>query len=225
MDQDDYFEEHLSLHPVMGIFRGLPPDETVTLCHHAWDIGVSLVEVPVSDSTAFASLDAAVAAGRDRGRHVGVGTVTTLEQLRWAHQLGAAFSVAPGFDSEIARASLELSMPHLPGVATASEIQSVVKLGLQWVKAFPAAQLGSAWIATQRAPFPTVNFIATGGVGPDNVIDFLDAGCRAVAIGSAFADPGSAAQLANSLSGREPGTSRSEQPEGPASSSGTEQRA
>lgn len=199
MALDDYFEEHVQGHPIIGIFRNLPPAETVSLCRRAWEFGVELVEIPVQDPSALASLEAAIAVGRELGKQVGAGTVTTVEQLRDVHRMGAAFTVAPGLDQDVARLSLEIGLPHLPGIATASEITAAVKLGLHWVKAFPAAQLGADWIRAQRAPFPAVNFVATGGVGPGNIRQFLDAGCRGVAVGSAFADEAAIGLLAEAL--------------------------
>ena len=87
------------------------------------------------------------------------------------------------------RASLDAGLPTLPGVATASDIQRCARLGLGWLKAFPATTLGPGWIAAMRGPFPDVRFVATGGVTVANAAGFLSAGARAVALGSALADP------------------------------------
>ncbi|TDC18174.1 bifunctional 4-hydroxy-2-oxoglutarate aldolase/2-dehydro-3-deoxy-phosphogluconate aldolase [Streptomyces sp. 8K308] len=184
-----FFARHLAASPVLGIFRGADPRATVELCHRAWEFGVELVEIPIQSDSALPSLQAAVEAAREHGRQVGAGTVTTVRRLRAAHELGASFTVAPGLHPPVVDASAELGLPHLPGVATATEIAGAEAAGLSWVKAFPAAQLGPDWIAAQRAPFPDIRFVATGGVGPDNAADFLRAGCSAVAIGSALSDP------------------------------------
>ncbi|GAA2448215.1 bifunctional 4-hydroxy-2-oxoglutarate aldolase/2-dehydro-3-deoxy-phosphogluconate aldolase [Actinomadura vinacea] len=189
MDTDDFFGHHLARDPVLGIFRGLAPDDTVELCERAWEFGVELIEVPVQTPDALPSLRAALDAAGRRGKHVGAGTVTTVEQLAAVHELGAAFTVAPGLHSEVAAESLRLGLPHLPGVATATEIANALAFGFTWLKAFPAAQLGTGWIAAQLAPFPLVRFVATGGIGPSNAGSFLAAGCRGVAVGSALADP------------------------------------
>lgn len=175
----------------MGIFRGLNPDETVALCHRAWDAGVTLVEVPVQAPEAMPSLRAAIDAAKSAGKFVGAGTVVTLDQLRDVHAAGASFTVAPGFDAAVAAEAGKTGIPHLPGVATSTEIGLALAAGCGWLKAFPAAQLGPAWIKAQLAPFPQVRFVATGGMTPQNAQSFLDAGCRAVAFGSVLADPGS----------------------------------
>jgi len=183
----------------MGIFRSLPPEETVALCERAWSLGVTLVEVPVPDEEAVPSFLAAKRAAEGRGKHVGAGTITTVEQLHRVHELGARFTVAPGLSPEVARLSQQLKLPHLPGVATSSEIAGAIALGMNWVKAFPAAQLGPGWIKAQLGPFPGVNFVATGGVDAENAAEFLDAGCRGLAVGSAFSHDGAIEMLASTI--------------------------
>ncbi len=173
---------------VMGIFRGLSPEATVEVCEAAWAGGVVAVEVPVQSPQGFEALAAAIEASGDRV--VGAGTVRTPEQLRRAVDLGAGFTVAPGLDLEIVHLSRELGVPHLPGVATSSEIHLALKEGLTWLKAFPASVLGVDWVRAQLAPFPEARFVATGGIGAGNAADFLAAGCSGVAIGSAFSEPG-----------------------------------
>ncbi|WP_435122313.1 bifunctional 4-hydroxy-2-oxoglutarate aldolase/2-dehydro-3-deoxy-phosphogluconate aldolase [Amycolatopsis thermoflava] len=195
MDPADFFAAHLGRNPVLGIFRGLDPQQTVEMCVRAWDFGVELVEIPVQTPDAMPSLRAAVAAAAERGKSVGAGTVTTVDQLVAVREIGAEFTVAPGLHPDVVRESHRLGLPHLPGVATATEIASALALGNTWLKAFPARQLGTGWIAAQLAPFPSVRFVATGGIDAGNAADFLAAGCRGVAVGSALADPDALAAL------------------------------
>lgn len=184
-----FFDELFTGRPVMAILRGFPPAQTVALCERAWEVGIEAVEVPVQTADALPSLRAALAAGRERGRPVGAGTVVSPEQVRRVHEAGVAFTVAPGYDPQVAAECAALGLPHLPGVATASEIGQALRTGHTWLKAFPAAQLGTNWIRAQLAPFPQVRFVATGGVDADNAGDFLAAGCRVVAVGSVLQDP------------------------------------
>ena len=182
----DLFAEAASGSPLLAILRGFSPDETVRLCEVAWAAGARLVEVPNQDPSAHDSLVAAVEAGRARGHVVGAGTVTTLDRLETAERLGARFTVALGLDPEVALASREAGLPHLPGVATATEVQRAMGLGFDWLKAFPAAQLGSAWIRAMHGPFPTAHFVATGGIERGNAADFLAGGAELLAIGQAI---------------------------------------
>ncbi|MFJ1745098.1 bifunctional 4-hydroxy-2-oxoglutarate aldolase/2-dehydro-3-deoxy-phosphogluconate aldolase [Streptomyces sp. NPDC088116] len=127
-------------------------------------------------------------------------TPPALDQLREHAEVvripgGHELSEAVGFSREVAEASLAAGLPHLPGVATASEIQQAEALGFGWLKAFPAADLGPGLIASMHGPFPQARFVATGGMNLANTMEFLGAGAAAVSLGSALADPGQFAQL------------------------------
>lgn len=174
---------------VMAILRNLPPAEAVARATTAWDLGLELVEVPIQTEEFVPSLRAVVAAGRERGRCVGAGTVTSPDQVTLAESLGCAFTVAPGLDAAVVRASHQVGLPHVPGVASASEIQRALRLGSGWLKAFPASALGTKWFRLMRGPFPNVKLVATGGIDAANAADFLKAGADMVAVGSALTDP------------------------------------
>jgi 2-dehydro-3-deoxyphosphogluconate aldolase/(4S)-4-hydroxy-2-oxoglutarate aldolase len=184
------FDEIFGGQRVMAILRGLPPDETVAVAGKLWDAGVTVLEVPIGAPDAVPALKAAADAARERGLRVGAGTVITAEQVRAAAGAGAQYTVAPGLDPLVLAASLGAGMPHLPGVGTATEVQRAWLAGCRWLKAFPAAALGPAWIAGLRGPFPDVNFVATGGLKVADAPAFLAAGARVVALGAALADPG-----------------------------------
>ncbi|WP_259607261.1 MULTISPECIES: bifunctional 4-hydroxy-2-oxoglutarate aldolase/2-dehydro-3-deoxy-phosphogluconate aldolase [Microbacterium] len=109
---------------------------------------------------------------------------------------GAGFTVSPGLDLEVVRASHDAGLSGLPGVGTASEVQLARKAGLTWLKAFPASVLGSSWLHAMRGPFPEVRFVATGGMSAANATEYLDAGARVVAVGSALEDPAQLPRLA-----------------------------
>ncbi|MGI8312178.1 bifunctional 4-hydroxy-2-oxoglutarate aldolase/2-dehydro-3-deoxy-phosphogluconate aldolase [Saccharopolyspora hattusasensis] len=199
MDTDTFFKRRLDRNPVLGIFRNLSPGQTVAMCERAWDFGVELVEVPVQSPDALPALRAALAAAKPRGKPIGAGTVTAVDQLAAVHDLGVEFTVAPGTHPDVIAESRRRGLPHLPGVATATEISTALAGGLTWLKAFPAAQLGPDWISAQLAPFPDIRFVATGGVDASNAARFLAAGCRGVAVGSALSDPDALPELRRAL--------------------------
>lgn len=116
-----FFDEAFLDRRFMAILRGHTPDEAVYLAHRAWDVGVALVEVTIQSADAVPVLRAVIAAGVERGRPVGAGTVTLPQQVALVAEAGGAFTVAPGFDDEVARDCAAAGLPHLPGVATATE--------------------------------------------------------------------------------------------------------
>jgi 2-dehydro-3-deoxyphosphogluconate aldolase/(4S)-4-hydroxy-2-oxoglutarate aldolase len=180
----------------MVILRGLSADETVTSAHAAWDIGIDIVEVPIGSlHKQLQSLQAAVEAGRERGKAVGAGTVITPDHAHAAADAGAAYTVAPGFDPVVLHASADLGLPHLPGVATATEVQRASQAGCRWLKAFPANTLGSAWFRAMLGPFPKAHFVATGAIAPTTATEYFAAGVRIVAFGSAITDTAQRSEL------------------------------
>ena len=193
------FDEIFAGQRVMAILRGLPPSETVEIAGRLWDAGVTVLEVPIGSPDAVPALEAAVDAARERGLRVGAGTVITADQVRAAAGAGAQYTVAPGFDPLVLAASLAAGMPHLPGVGTATEVQRAWLAGCRWLKAFPAAALGPAWISGLKGPFPDVNFVATGGLKVTDAATYLGAGARVVALGAALADPRQRDEIGNLL--------------------------
>ena len=186
---DDWFEREFATTRVMVIMRGLGSEASLALAERAWTAGVRAVEVPIQRPADVESLRVVAAAGRERGLAVGAGTVVRVGQVEEARRAGAAYTVSPGLDVDVVRASLAAGLPTLPGVATASEVQAAVRLGLGWLKMFPAATLGPGWVKALRGPFPDIRFVATGGVTVESAPEFLAAGVRVVALGSALADP------------------------------------
>lgn len=193
------FDSIASGQRVMAILRGLPPADTVALANRVWDAGIRLAEVPIASPDAVAALRSAVRAGAERGMRVGAGTVVTPAQVHAAAEAGAEYTVAPGLDLTVLSASLAAGLPHLPGVATPSEVQHAYNAGCRWLKAFPAGALGTGWLRALHGPFPDIAFVATGGLRVADVAGFLDAGARIVALGAALADPDQLASLAGVL--------------------------
>ena len=184
-----WFDEAFAGSTVLAVLRGLPPHETVRLASAAWDLGIEQVEIPIETTDAVPSLTAVLHAAAERGKVVGAGTILTEDQVDLAVGLGAAYLVSPGLDADLIERALARGVPFLPGVSSASEILVARKLGLRWLKAFPASLLGSRWITAMHGPFPDIRFVATGGMNARNAAEFLDAGCSVVGVGSALDDP------------------------------------
>ncbi len=192
----EWFEEELHAAPIMAVFRGAEPRKAVHLAESAWNIGVRQVEVPIESPDALPTLLAVIAAGRERGMRVGAGTIIGEEQLRACFDAGAAYAVSPGLDPIVIAAADRLTMPFLPGVATATEVLRALELGFRWVKAFPASVLGPEWFTAMRGPFPAVRFVGTGGITAWNAGTFLAAGATVVGVGSALGDDAQRDELA-----------------------------
>jgi 2-dehydro-3-deoxyphosphogluconate aldolase/(4S)-4-hydroxy-2-oxoglutarate aldolase len=104
---------------------------------------------------------------------IGAGTVLTIEQADQAVSSGAQYLVSPAFDAAVVDWCEQRSVPILPGVATASEVNAAWQRGLRTLKLFPAEQLGGvALLQALRGPFPDVRFVPTGGITPRNLGEY-----------------------------------------------------
>ncbi|WJH26018.1 bifunctional 4-hydroxy-2-oxoglutarate aldolase/2-dehydro-3-deoxy-phosphogluconate aldolase [Pseudarthrobacter defluvii] len=196
MIENEQFTEIFATAPLMAILRGMGTERSLAVAATAWDLGIDVVELPIQTPEDIQALTTVTAAARERGMVVGAGTVVSLEHVRIASDAGAAFTVSPGFDLEVVRASSEAGMPPMPGVATPTEVQMALKSGLTWLKAFPASVLGASWIRAMHGPFPHAKFVTTGGMDAANAGEFLRAGARVVAVGSALEDSSQLPKLA-----------------------------
>jgi 2-dehydro-3-deoxyphosphogluconate aldolase/(4S)-4-hydroxy-2-oxoglutarate aldolase len=106
---------------------------------------------------------------------IGAGTVLSGEQAHAIVGAGARFIVSPGLHEDVVKAASELSVPVIPGIATATEAQQAWNLGLRILKFFPAGQAGGIpMIKALGAVFRDVKFMPTGGVSANNLADYLE---------------------------------------------------
>ena len=106
---------------------------------------------------------------------VGAGTVLNVDQVERAKQAGAKFVVSPGLDREVVRKCEFLRLPVFPGCATPTEMQAALKLGLTYIKFFPAEQAGGLdFLKAVSAAYPMLRFMPTGGISVENVRKYLE---------------------------------------------------
>src|SRR5690606_4586768 len=95
---------------------------------------------------------------------VGIGTVTTGQQLQQALDSGAQFAISPGLTPALLAAAQQAAIPLIPGVATVSELMLGLEAGLDRFKFFPAAAAGgTAMLKAFAGPFADAGFCPTGG--------------------------------------------------------------
>lgn len=135
--------------------------------------------LPIAEITFRTPAAAEVIAALRRERPellVGAGTVLTRENVAAAKASGAQFAVAPGLNADIVRQAQAVDLPFAPGVATPSDIEGALSLGVRLLKFFPAGALGGpAILRAIAAPYrhTGVEFMPTGGVNADNAADYL----------------------------------------------------
>ena len=105
---------------------------------------------------------------------VGAGTVLRASQVEQALRAGARYIVSPGFSPAVVAECAQAGIPVLPGVATATEIQAALEVGLEVVKFFPAEAAGGVrTLAALAAPFRDVRFVPTGGIAAADLASYL----------------------------------------------------
>jgi len=150
------------------------------------DAGLPCAEITLRTAAGEAAISIMA---QQRNLLVGAGTVLDAGQAEHAIEAGARFIVSPGFDEEVVRRCQELSVPVLPGAATATEIQRARRAGLRVVKFFPAETLGGVnALDALSAPFPDMRFIPTGGISPGNLKSYL-ARSAVLAVGGSWMVP------------------------------------
>ncbi|HMA94498.1 MAG TPA: bifunctional 4-hydroxy-2-oxoglutarate aldolase/2-dehydro-3-deoxy-phosphogluconate aldolase, partial [Polyangiaceae bacterium] len=80
--------------------------------------------------------------------------------------------------------ALEQEIPYIPGALTPSEVWTAREAGAALIKLFPIQFYGPSYIRELRGPFGEVPLLACGGIRPDNLREYLEAGVDAVALGA-----------------------------------------
>lgn len=114
---------------------------------------------------------------------VGAGTVLTEYQLQLCEDAGGEFMVTPNTNPALISKCVSDGLTAMPGALTPSEAVQAYEAGAHYVKIFPAGQLGPGYVKAITAPLSHIPFLAVGGIGPDNVADYIKAGCVGAGVG------------------------------------------
>jgi len=105
---------------------------------------------------------------------VGVGTITNADNLFSVAKSGAHFGVTPGMNSALYTAMNDSSLPIIPGVSTISEAMEAMEHGCDYVKLFPASQIGLKTVKSWSGPLQNLRICATGGLNFNSAKEWLD---------------------------------------------------
>lgn len=114
---------------------------------------------------------------------VGCGTALTVQDVEAACDAGACLVISPNVDLGVIRRTRQLGMVSMPGALTPTEIVAAYQAGADIVKLFPAGELGLGYIKAVRGPLGYIPMSAVGGVKPENVKEFLNAGVCGFGVG------------------------------------------
>ena len=186
------FNTALSSLPLIAILRGVTPAEALPIGQALVSTGWALIEVPLNSPQPLDSMAAMVEAFPQA--MVGAGTVLTPSDVRNVHAAGGQLIVSPNFNPAVVREAVRLGLVCLPGVMTATEAFAALDAGAAGLKMFPAEMATPAVIKALRAVLPASTVVLpVGGITPESMAAYLDAGANGFGIGSALYKPGMAA--------------------------------
>jgi len=175
---------------LIAILRGIKPTEAEAVGHALYDAGFRLIEVPLNSPDPLDSIRA-MRAALPTDCLIGAGTVLNPDDCARIQDAGGELIVMPHSDPAVIHAAKALGMASCPGVATPTEAFAALDAGADVLKMFPAEQLGpvvlKAWRAVMRPP---IALVPVGGITPDNISVYAQAGASGFGLGSALYKPG-----------------------------------
>ncbi|WP_058914006.1 2-dehydro-3-deoxy-6-phosphogalactonate aldolase [Entomohabitans teleogrylli] len=170
--------------PLIAILRGIRPHEASAHVRVLIGEGFRYLEIPLNSPDWQTSIPQMVASYGSQAM-IGGGTVLTVEQVDFLARSGAKLVVTPNTQPRVIARAVEAGMLVCAGCATASEAFNALEAGARWLKIFPSSAFGPQYIAALKAVLPpSVPVLAVGGVTPDNLRDWLRAGCAGAGLGS-----------------------------------------
>jgi 2-dehydro-3-deoxyphosphogalactonate aldolase len=176
--------------PLIAILRGVKPDEVEAIGDALVEAGFTLIEVPMNSPDPLDSIGRL--ARRLEGRAViGAGTVLRASQVEDVRAAGGTMIISPNANTDVIAATAAAGMVSLPGVVTPTEAFAAIDAGATALKLFPAEGSSPYILKAMRAVLPKdMRLLPVGGVAPDTMGPWRDAGAAGFGLGSALYKPG-----------------------------------
>jgi 2-dehydro-3-deoxyphosphogluconate aldolase/(4S)-4-hydroxy-2-oxoglutarate aldolase len=173
---------------IIAIIRGFAPDTCLRLAEAYAAGGIALVEVTFNQREPESWKDTARAIRAIRERfmpsvRVGAGTVLTEDQLSMCEDAGGEYMITPNVNGSLIRECVRRGLAAMPGALTPTDAVTAHEAGASFVKIFPAGTFGAGYVKALVAPLSHIPFLAVGGIGADNIADFMRAGCIGAGVG------------------------------------------
>lgn len=183
-------KQALAQNGLIAILRGLHPQEAAAVGEVLYAAGFRVIEVPLNSPLPYESI-AILRKALPPDCLIGAGTVLTPEQVELVKEAGGQVIVMPHSDVKVLRAAKAAGLYLSPGVATPTEAFAALEEGADILKLFPAEQMGPAVVKAWLAVLPSGTILApVGGITPDNMQVFIDAGVKGFGLGSGLFKPG-----------------------------------
>ncbi|MFP3890074.1 MAG: 2-dehydro-3-deoxy-6-phosphogalactonate aldolase [Ralstonia sp.] len=176
--------------PLIAILRGIRPDEVLAHTQALVDAGFDAIEIPMNSPDWAQSVQLAARAFSDRAL-IGAGTVLRPADVELMVAAGGKLVVTPNTNADVIRAAAARRLVTCIGCMTITEAFAALDAGAEALKIFPAGALGPGYVRALKAVLPPeVPVFAVGGITPENLADYLAAGCVGAGLGSDLYRPG-----------------------------------
>lgn len=190
MNALERFRANLAACPLVAIIRGVRPDEVETIADALGEAGIRVIEVPLNSPEPLLSIELLA---RHVGAYatVGAGTVLDPADVARVADAGGEIIVAPDANPQVIERTVRAGLVSAPGYFTPTEAFGALRAGAHALKLFPAEAAGPAVVKAQRAVIPRdVPLLVVGGVQPENMGVYLEAGATGFGLGSGLYTPG-----------------------------------
>jgi 2-dehydro-3-deoxyphosphogalactonate aldolase len=188
------FATALAVLPLVAILRGIRPQEAVDIGISLVDAGFRLIEVPLNSPDPFASI-ASLRRALPSEVLVGAGTVLEVGQIAQLCDCEAELAVMPHADLRLIRAAKAAGLVCVPGIVTPTEAFAALATRADALKIFPAELVTPAVLKAICAVLPKgCGLLPVGGIKPESIKPYVDAGATGFGLGSALYKPGMTAQ-------------------------------
>ncbi|MGI9510895.1 MAG: 2-dehydro-3-deoxy-6-phosphogalactonate aldolase [Geminicoccaceae bacterium] len=182
-------DEALDRLSLVAILRGLQPAQAVEVGQVLVDAGFKVIEVPLNSPQPLQSIERLAHALGERAI-IGAGTVLKSADISAVASAGGRLIVMPHADGSLIRQVDHLGLFCIPGVATPTEAFAALDAGADALKMFPAESMPPAVVKAWRAVIrPPVRLLPVGGITPESMAAYLDAGASGFGLGSALFKP------------------------------------
>ena len=184
------WQDALATLPLVAILRGLRPAEALDVGEMLIKAGFKIVEVPLNSPDPFDSIRLLADALKGRAI-VGAGTVLKVEDVETLKAVGGEICISPNSNPDVIRRAKALGMISFPAFFTPTEAFAAIEAGADAIKLFPAELAGVKGLKAMKAVLPRhMPVFPVGGVDPDGMQAYLEAGATGFGIGSAVFKPG-----------------------------------
>jgi 2-dehydro-3-deoxyphosphogalactonate aldolase len=179
--------------PLVAIIRGVRPDEAEAIGDAIYEGGIRIIEVPMNSPDPLKSIERLAAKFGDRAL-VGAGTVLDRADVARVRDAGGRIIVSPDTNIPVIEAAAAAGLVASPGYFTPSEAFAAIRAGATALKLFPAEGATPAVLKAHLAVLPNgLPVMAVGGIKPDNMRPWLDAGATGFGLGGGLYRSGQSA--------------------------------